>query len=387
MCGKSIEKVAQHQVLIDRAQREVTGSTMVKFDDVITRQTFFSFAEFDCEFHESDPNLWNEVLESVEYVPPPYTLASINYSVEYYSSTHDKVVDLSCMLKVRSKVIGVWPLLMSCKDGRWHLHSWRGVCYPPLLLSGLKPREKKNILSQILTWLDGVAAKSGMESLVFADPFLGLGPPQPGVMGQALLNRGAIPIPKFFSFVDLRRSEEEYRRSLRKSYKSLINKGERLWGLEVMTSENFDEQTWENFRQLHIRVAGREVRDKASWDQQAQNLRSDHAFLITLFDMDKELVGAGFFEITQDEGYYSVGCYDRNLFDKPVGHVVQMAAIRHMIGLGLKWYRIGLLVLPFDECQYSKKEANISSFKSGFATNVITELEYDWSQTLGKTAS
>ena len=72
---------------------------------------------------------------------------------------------------------------------------------------------------------------------------------------------------------------------------------------------------------------------------------------------------------------YAVAAYDRTLFNKPLGHVVQQAAIEHMKTLGLKWYKLGDRLYANNSISPSKKEIDISIFKEGFSTNMMPRFE------------
>ena len=70
---------------------------------------------------------------------------------------------------------------------------------------------------------------------------------------------------------------------------------------------------------------------------------------------------------------YSIGAYDRSLFNKPLGHVVQAKLIADMMRSSRVWYRLGTLFLENDVFLPTEKELAITTFKSGFATNVVSE--------------
>ena len=86
------------------------------------------------------------------------------------------------------------------------------------------------------------------------------------------------------------------------------------------------------------------------------------------------MIGGGLFSVSRDEGSYSVGVYDRSLFDKPVSHLVQWEAIKHMKAVGLKWYYIGQRFYSGDIVQPTAKEMEISYFKEGFSSNVFVNM-------------
>ena len=171
----------------------------------------------------------------------------------------------------------------------------------------------------------------------------------------------------------------EIKSSIRKRFKSLVNLGERLWTVNVCDS--ISDEEFREFRELHYKVAGRRTRSIETWNMQKKAIDNKEAFLITLRNDYSDLVGAGLFYISRDEGVYAVGAYNRDLFDKPVSHVVQMRAIQHMKEIGLRWYRIGTRFYQTDDRTTTDKEYNIAYFKEGFSTNmflnIITKLHID----------
>lgn len=106
-------------------------------------------------------------------------------------------------------------------------------------------------------------------------------------------------------------------------------------------------------------------------------LSAGSAFLVGLRDrIDARLVGAGFFQTTRDEGLYAVAAYDRALFEKPLGHVVQQHAIEVMKSRGMSWYHIGNRPYPQDIPSPSDKQLRIAAFKQGFASHHFFRHEF-----------
>ena len=95
--------------------------------------------------------------------------------------------------------------------------------------------------------------------------------------------------------------------------------------------------------------------------------------LICLLGAKQEVVGGGYFTFSQHEVVYSIAAYDRSLFDKPLGHDVQARLIADMMSSSRGWYRLGKLFHENESLPPTEKELAITSFKSGFATNVMPE--------------
>ena len=162
---------------------------------------------------------------------------------------------------------------------------------------------------------------------------------------------------------------EDIKASIRKSYKPLISSGLKQWAIELMDERN--DVIWQEFRRLHLQVSGRVTRSDETWENQHRSIETGNEILIYLRNSDNRMVGGGLFNLTKDEGSYSVGVYDRSLFDKPLGHVVQFKAIEEMKNRGLRWYSIGKRFYRTDTPIPTQKEISISEFKHGFATHLF----------------
>ena len=104
---------------------------------------------------------------------------------------------------------------------------------------------------------------------------------------------------------------------------------------------------------------------------------SGEAFLVTLRSLsDNTLVGAGLFTYTKDEGTYSVGVYDRRLFEKPLGHAVQQLAIERLKKKGVRWYLLGERHYRQSHYGPSDKEVSITEFKQGFSSHLICRHQF-----------
>jgi FemAB family protein len=170
--------------------------------------------------------------------------------------------------------------------------------------------------------------------------------------------------------IDLQQSIESIKLDFRKSYKPLVNKALKEWDVRVC-EENVDE-VFEEFKDLHFEAAGKQTRSKESWSIQRKQIENNEAFLVSVRDGNL-LIGAGFFNFSRDIGTYSVGAYKRDLFDKPIGHAVQIIAIKKLKDLGCKTYILGQKAVAISSGTSSQKEASISHFKEGFAGYVFAQ--------------
>jgi FemAB family protein len=176
-------------------------------------------------------------------------------------------------------------------------------------------------------------------------------------------------------FLDLRPSLAEIKSGFRKRYKSLIKYGRREWTVAVLDTP--DSSIWAEFTQLHFYVSGRKTRSDETWALQLRQIAVGEALLVLLRDEDGKMVGGGFFQFSRDEAVYAVGAYDRKLFPKPLGHVVQATAIEELKRRNICWLKLGRRFFSSDFPTPTEKELSISDFKSGFSSHLFPEFSFN----------
>ena len=190
------------------------------------------------------------------------------------------------------------------------------------------------------------------------------------------MEKGARVLVRHDLYVNCNLSLEHINAKIRKSYKSLVNRGREDWLVEL--HEQASSTLFDEFRNLHHEVSGRITRSQETWDHQLHLVNRNNGFLITLRDrQDERMIGASLFQYTPWEAMYAVAVYDRSLFHKGLGHVVQMEAIRELKKKGVKWYYIGQRPYPGDESTPDDKELSIAYFKEGFMTDMFVSMDME----------
>ena len=194
-------------------------------------------------------------------------------------------------------------------------------------------------------------------------------------VGRLLLDVGGNATARFTQVINLSAPEAQLRSQIRKSYKSLLNWGTKNLQLRILDHRSVTEAAMEEFRQLHIEVAGRETRSKQSWDWQLTMIRQQEAFLV-LGNLDGALVTAALFVHSPGYCYYGVSASKRELFEKPLGHIVLWTAILEAKKIGCRLFELGDQLFPNQgEPPPTPKELNISGFKKGFGGDTVVRLE------------
>ena len=316
------------------------------------------------------PADWATVLVGARRVPACYTRALLGYQARYVRDAVDAYEDRSVVLYHDGRPAAVWPLSLARRGDVWAVGSQEASVRLPLFAATVPERTQKKMSASCLEFVQQTARALSAPCFKLTEPCTGdpLGPLHRGAveLGAAIQVRHGL-------YVDLRLDLADIRARIRERYRSLINRASSLWNVDVV--EGAAPEVFEEFRLLHLAVAGRATRSLATWELQRDALATGDAFLVTLRDPSGRLVGGGLFHLSRTDGLYAVGAYDRSLFDAPVSHAVQWKAIETMKRRGLLWYFIGLRPYPRDEPAPTPKELQLGHFKEGFATHVYPELE------------
>lgn len=316
--------------------------------------------------YAEDRSNWCNVADRIDYLPVAYSRAMTDYQLAYWRGSGLELLDNSLVLYQDKSACAIWPLSVSIA-GFVRIGSNGDAVLPPLFIAGLTANVKKKLLQSCLEFIDTLGRKLGVRQWQSVDAFCN----QAGISEwqHLALCRGATANFSHELFIDLNPPLAEIKSGFRKSYRPLVSLGAKLWQIEVL--DRRDDQVWDEFKNLHREVAGKVTRSDDSWRLQHEAVVYGDAFLVYLRDGAERMVGGGFFHSTRDEGVYAVAAYDRELFDKPLGHAVQYRAIEEMKNRGVRWYKIGARPYPGDQPPPSEKELRIAEFKQGFASHIL----------------
>lgn len=344
--------------LIDSTTTNITPSVL---------RDLFSEGNIGTKFRFEHKDIWEASLKLIPYIPVTYTNSSIDYQLAYQQGHGGYWQDCSVILFRDLKPAAIWPISVSTKDAKTKFTSHGLPVMSPLFTQGLATKTVKTLSRQCLQVAETVSRQAAQESWQSSQSFgnlLGL-----NEWHTISLAGGAIPTLQHELYVDLSPDLKTIKSGIRDSFRSLITAGARHWEIGMLTGDS--PSIWSEFRQLHFDIAGRTTRSAESWEMQWQHVKSGSSFLVYLRNQSGQMVGGGFFSLSRDEGQYGVGAYDRSLFEKPLGHVVQYRAIEEMKARGIRWYKIGARPFASDIPAPTEKEMSISDFKQGFASHVF----------------
>jgi FemAB family protein len=333
--------------------------------------------EIQTAFRQSAQGDWDIASEKMVYLPVNYSTNMMEYQQCYWNGNGQPTQDISVILYHEKHPIALWPLSLSqsASDELTVSSNGGAELHPPLFVADLAAKTIKTLTSKCFAALNQFCADNRIVGWQSASPFseeTGL-----SAWHDIAMQAGGRAFLKHELFLEVTRPIAEIKSGFRKSYKALVNSGAKWWSTFLLTQA--DPVIWEEFRALHKSVAGRSTRSLDSWRTQLDAIACGAAFLVFLRDGADKMVGGGLFYVTRDECVYAVGAYDRCLFDKPLGHVVQYRAIEEMQRRNIRWYKLGKRSYRGDIPEPSSKELSISDFKQGFASHLfpLCEIRYE----------
>jgi hypothetical protein len=165
---------------------------------------------------------------------------------------------------------------------------------------------------------------------------------------------------------DLALDEESLFGDLRKGHRQQVRWGEKNLVLSGVDAKQPDRAAFESYRAFHAKVAGRVTRGEESWNAMYDAIASGRGDLV-LGHLDGALVSGTLVLDGLDTAYYASGVYDREQFDKPLGHAPLFRAMLRARNRGLKRFDIGEL-----PSEASAKERQIGYFKRGFTNRTVS---------------
>ena len=325
------------------------------------------------QFRVHDKKAWNKVVKKVAKVPTVYAWHFVDYNTVYFHSFSKSSTDISLVIYHDKRPCAVWPLVFDASDKepiKTVNNQYGGVVVPPLFVDNFPKKSQRRIIKSCLKFLNKILEESQGECWRTNELST------EGIAGQwhqiVLEKGGVLDRVNYEMYVDLLMSIEEIRSCIRKSFRPLVSSGLKKWKVTVM--DQYCEDTWKKFRKLHKTVAGRVTRSIETWNIQREAIKSGNAFLVYVSGSDGSMVGGGFFDMSDYECNYSVGSYDRELFDQPLGHMIQYQAILTAKEKGRKMYYIGDRFYKENLPHVTEKRVQISHFQQGFSTKIFPRI-------------
>lgn len=331
----------------------------------------------------NDKESWLKCLKSIpcnKYVPLLYKPSFIEYQAEYFSDVYDRYDDISMVLYRGGKPVGIWPLCIYQKGEEYFWGSGGGYIIEPYFTHLPKAKAQRAVIQKTLDALCDMCEENEIRinSIIRTQITVIEGASQ---WQRKWMELGGYCIKTtWWAYADLSLSQEAIQSCTRRTNEYSIAKGGSDYDIEIYDSdkENLD-TVFEKFHVMHRNISGRETRSQLTWDKQKESIKNNGDdtgwdFIVSIRDKGtKENAGFALFSATPQTGLYSVAVYDRERFSRPVGHVVQAAAMDYMRSKGIRWYEIGERTYPNDEGS-NQKLVNIGKYKEGFATHIFPKI-------------
>lgn len=323
-----------------------------------------------------DFSSWNEVLAACDEEPFFASDVYLAYQRLVLEENKTLLAALPLILLHDRRPVGVWPLTLE-KDaqGETQVRSFGQPVHAPVLVGSLPEGSRKSLMDSCFELLEEISRKLGIKSWVTHSVLRNEGL---SVWHRKLQEHsGTVSGVSTELCADLGLSQDALWLSIRKSFRPLITKGQRLWKISVLDGHEGAE-LMPAVAEFHVQVAGRKTRPDGTWTIQQKAVADKRAFLVVLRSEEGRMIGVGVFHHTRTESIYSVGIYDRDLFHLPLGHVVQAEAIKYLKEAAhlasCRWHVLGIRHYP--GAAPDPKELSISQFKEGFATHFFPKLTF-----------
>lgn len=294
---------------------------------------------------------------------------------QYYPLTYDTTVDHSFAVAQ-----GDAPLLIVPVNVFGGVLGHYGQPMPFIFGHGLAEAERAVAVGTALAEIDRLAEAHKVDLIWVRDEISAAA--LSGLSLGCLARQAPVEI-KLHGLCDLSLDDQQLRRNLRKSFRSLLNWGERNLRTAYVNAASPDRKLFDDYRAFHLRVSGRATRTTASWDAMFDWIAAGGGELALAYLEDGALV-AGTMNVDGSEiSYYASGVYDRERFDLPLAHWPLYSAVVRARGRGMRLYDLGELPIAGTA---SEKGFNIGYFKRGFATSVEAYLAWRWTPGGGKPA-
>lgn len=184
----------------------------------------------------------------------------------------------------------------------------------------------------------------------------------------ACIGQGARPEAHLHAAIDCRAGEQEVHRGLRDSYRSLVNWGRRQLRCVYVNADNPDRAEFDRYPGFHAKVAGGARYGDRYWQVFWDEIAAGRGELSLGFLEDGTLAAGTVVIDAGATAYYTSGVYERELFDKPLGHFPVFDSVLRAGARGMARYDLGEI---FAAGAAPEKDVQIGFFKKGFTSDFV----------------
>jgi FemAB family protein len=312
--------------------------------------------------------VWADVIANSDFKYVQYTGFWIKYQEYYQKGRCEELIPFYFVFFNEKTAVAIWPITIRKISDKYECGFLDDDIFPPLLVKNLASKTIRKLYGKCWEILSILQRYYKLESLRFIHHYLERQITL-SEFQRFLCEKGAQSHLTHGAAVDMQESMETIQGNIRRSYKSLINKGKKLFEYRFFIGPEISEDVFSEVQAFHLQVAGKVTRIQKTWDTQYSWIQENHALLVCSYQ-GQRLIGASLFPYTEDMALYAIGIYDRKLFDQPIAHALMMEAIRFFHERGQKYLWVGLRHYKNDSwLKPDEKLQSISHFKEGFATH------------------
>lgn len=299
-----------------------------------------------------------------------HTTSFLAYQEAYRPSLETKPLHFAVVRDRRP--IAVVPLALENFEvaGRQAKRLTLGADYipAPALVTGLLPSDRERVLRSVHEEVSRIAAETGAALVRWREaPLARRFASPPAAPANDLVRYGCMDASLATQVLGLRAPESELWANLRKSYHSAIRRAEERFEFRVYDQATVTDESFDEYRELHRRDAGRVTRPLETFRRMLTWVRSGHGFL-TQARLGGRLLACALVLLYRGDAHYSSSCIDPD-FEDPnfLGPFVQWNIIRELRRRDIYRYELGTQHFgPQFSSVPTPKEVSISFFKRGF---------------------
>jgi len=320
--------------------------------------------DISLDFKSKNLNLWEDIFNDLKYKSVFFSKDFIDYQFIYNKYFEKEVVDLSVIIFFKQKPIGLLPFFY-LKNKNMISFFDKGIPSPSFT-NEFEEKDEIIVLNKLIICFQKILKIISQKELIFFQH----GPIDKSGINNSKFNQSNKYIFKknYDLYLNLKPNFENIKKNFRKSYVNIINK-KLIDKIEIFDPKISNPKIWEDFKELHFKVAKKKTRNDDSWKKQLDNLFKKKAIFFYCVEKNK-LIGGSLFDITPDEAYYSVGVYNDTAKKKYASHYIQNTAINYFKSKKISWYFLGKYFSKLEN-NISQKEISIAFFKKGFSSDIV----------------
>lgn len=308
------------------------------------------------ELKEKDYDRWDLFCLNSDQASFWHTTDAMQYNKNY--SKEIKKIDFSFYVEYKNEIIAICPIFLEYHDKAVKLIAG-GTGLPETMPSIKNNFSNENeLMNLIFSHIDDISFSNKVDVCIMKIPPL---VSIKNLKYNFLLEYGFLDYSFITNIIDLEQSKK-----IRKSYKSIINKSNKMFKCLIVSQENYDNELALIYPELHFAAARRRTRSIESFLNNIDWIKKDQACLFYA-QYENKIIGFIFITCYKNCSYYFSSAILPEFNHLPVGHFLQSEVLKWLKKKNMKHYEIGLQHYSNQLNDLSsKKERNISFFKRGF---------------------